>query len=588
LRIEVLDEIPEDPELRRSWNDLALKMERPEVFYTYDWAIAVQRAYRGSLATLVFLAYEGGALVGLVALASRKGACHEVAFLAGSTADYCDFLSDRERRSEFVAAVLDLLKQRNVAKIVLANLPADSCSVAAIPRCASGSRYYLHSRLGYLCARVLLPPGAERVALKRSIVAKRRLRRNMRDLEKLGRVSVPHDKSWNRIEPVLQSFARAHVARFLETGRISNLIRAERRAFLYELARELSRSGWITLSRLMVGDAASAWNYGFEFAGSWFWYQPTVNSSYEAFSPGYCLLSKIVELACDQPDTDVVDLGLGAEGYKERFATANRRTLYCELNGSLSKHLLVVMRQAAAAAAKTSPRVEGWIRAGLSRVSRLRARLREAGVWSGLVWMVRRARRSLFAFEEVHFFEWDRGDHVREGSSATLRPLDSELLGEAAIACAGDPATLEYLLRSSAMHRTGQARGFVLLTAGIPTHFCWVKDFEGFQMAELERTLHATSKDAVMIFDCYTPPSARGHGFFAEAIGALAARLHSEGKTPWVFGAATNHASLQGIKKAGFTYKYSLWRKRILFVREGKRLISFPEPENAARSVPVP
>lgn len=589
MRIEVLDEIPEDPELRRRWNALAQRMERPEVFYTYDWAIAVQRAYRDSLAPLVFLAYEGDLLVGAAALAGKKTGNREVVFLAGSTADYCDFLSDPGQRSDFVEAVLCELKRRKARKVVFANLPADSCSLAAISRGASHSRYYLHSRLAYLCARVVLQSGEERAALKQSVVTKKKLRRYLGELAKLGPVSIPHDKRWELIEPILQSFISAHVARFLETGRISNLIRAERRTFLYELARELSRSGWITVSRLLVGENAAAWNYGFEFGGSWFWYQPTVNSRYEDFSPGYCLLSKIVEAACDRPDLDVVDLGLGAEGYKERFATANRRTLYCELNGSLPNHLRTVARQCAAEVAKASPRIEKWSRGLLARIARLRARLRDPGVWGLLAWSVRRIWASLFAFDEVLFFEGDVEDQGAENSGTTLGPLNSDLLGASALAYADDAATLEYLVRSSPRLRTGQARGFALPTAGqTPVHFCWAKDFEGFEMAELGRTLHAPAKDAVMIFDCYTPPSARGHGFFATAISALANQLRSEGKAPWIFAAATNLASLQGIEKAGFTYKFSLWRKRILFIYEGKGSVFSPKIENAARSVPVP
>ena len=69
-------------------------------------------------------------------------------------------------------------------------------------------------------------------------------------------------------------------------------------------------------------------------------------------------------------------------------------------------------------------------------------------------------------------------------------------------------------------------------------------------MPELERTLRAPCADAVMIFDCFTPASVRGHGFFSRAIAALAYLLNSEGKAPWMFGAATNQASLREIEKS--------------------------------------
>ena len=353
MRIEVREEIPEDSELRRAWNDLAMRMERPEVFYTYEWAIAVQRAYGQTLRPLLFLGYEGEFLVGLVALV-RETSESRLSFLMANTGDYCDFISEPGRRREFVEAVFSELTSRNIERIVFTNLPRDSSSVVAITGAASSRKFHLHSRQAYLCARVVPGSVEERAALKQVVGSKKRLRRNTRELEKLGKVRIQHDTQWGQIEPVLQTFTRAHIARFLATRRISNLIRPERRSFLSELARELSESGWVTVSRLLVGEVSAAWNYGFRFAGSWFWYQPTVNSSYGELSPGYCLLAKIVQQACDSPEINVVDLGLGAEDYKDRFATTNRETLYVVLNRSFSDHIRTRMRDAAAAAVKTS------------------------------------------------------------------------------------------------------------------------------------------------------------------------------------------------------------------------------------------
>ena len=590
MRIVVREEIQEDSELRRSWNELALRMERPEVFYTYEWAVAVQRAYASSLKPFVFLAYEDELLVGLVALAREKTGSRGVTFLTGKTADYCDFLSEPGRRQEIVEAVFSELTSRNIGKVVLPNLPADSSSVSAVSAAASSRQYHLHSRQGYLCARVVLGSAEERTALKQATGAKKKLRRYLRDLQKKGEVCIRHDTHWDQIEPILQSFNRAHVARFLMTGRISNLTRSERRSFLYELAQELSRAGWLTVTRLLVDEIAAAWNYGFQFSGSWFWYQPTVNSSYEDLSPGYCLLAKIVESACDRPDIDVVDLGLGAEDYKYRFATVDRQTLYFVLNKSISDHLRIVVRDGAAAVAKASPGIESFLRNIISYIAKLKARLREIG-FSGLVtWFSRRIWSSLFAFDEVLFFDWPAGKKNPMGPCGlTLRPFDSDLLGAAAISYVDDPATLDYLLRSAQRLRSEGDRGFVLLNAeGMPVHFCWVKDFEGFRMAELERTLRAPCAAAVMIFDCFTPASVRGRGFFARATAALADQLHSEGKAPWIFGAVTNQASLRGIEKSGFAHKFTLGRTRVLFFPKTKDSIPSPNPAKIASSVPAP
>jgi CelD/BcsL family acetyltransferase involved in cellulose biosynthesis len=589
LRIVVREGIPEDPELRRAWNELARAMERPEVFYTYQWAIAVQRSYGDTLKPLLLLGYECESLVGLVTFARGKGAT-SVAFLTATTADYCDFISEPGRRREFVDAIFAELKERKIGHVVLANLPADSSSVAAISAAASSRGFYVHSRPAYLCAQVVPGSEEERAELKQAVAGKKRLRRNIRELEKLGPVSVRHETKWDEIEPILVAFNRAHIARFLATGRISNQVRSERRAFLYELARELSGPGWVTVSRLLVGEDSVAWNYGFRFAGSWFWYQPTVNSMYEDLSPGYCLLARIVQQACEGPEIDVIDLGLGAEDYKERFATASRQTLHVVLNGSIADHLREAGREKAAAIAKASPKVESGIRLVLVSAGKMRARLREAG-FAGLVrWMCGRTWSSLFGYDEVLFFDWSASDENPKGSGGlTLRRLDADILGAAAIRYEGDPATLDYLMRSAKRIRSEADGGFALVTdEGTPVHFCWVKDFEGFEMAELGRRLKAPGADMVMIFDCFTPVSARGHGFFADAITAMAHRLRSEGKAPWIFGAATNQASLSGIKKSGFRQRFSLGRKRVLFSVREKDSIPSPDLASVSGSIPAP
>ena len=96
LRIVLLREIPDDPGLRRQWNEVALQVERPQVFYTCEWALAVQSAYQASLKPWLLLGYEGDDLVGVASLAT-DAAEQNISFLAAATADYCEFLTPRCR-----------------------------------------------------------------------------------------------------------------------------------------------------------------------------------------------------------------------------------------------------------------------------------------------------------------------------------------------------------------------------------------------------------------------------------------------------------------------------------------------------------
>jgi CelD/BcsL family acetyltransferase involved in cellulose biosynthesis len=377
LRIVSHRSIPEDSSLHRRWNELALQVERPEVFYACEWALAMQAAYGALLTPLLFLGYDGDDLVGVASLATDAAGAN-MSFLSATTADYCEFLSPLGRRPEFVDGVFaELVKLKPKPKFLqLANLPADSATPDALRQASAKHGFHIYTRPAYLCAQVDLGSGEKRQELKASLASKKKLRRYLREMEGEGPVTFVHLQSLAEIQPALPRFADAHVARFGETGRTSSLATSERRRFLEELARRFSDSGVVTLSVLKVNDQLVAWNYGFQFHGSWFWYQPTFDSRWEEQSPGYCLLARIVMDACDQEDMNRVDLGLGAEGYKERFENSTRQTLYVTATKSWRRHLREMARYRAASWLSRSPRVESVVRGVLSRIGVVRGNQR--------------------------------------------------------------------------------------------------------------------------------------------------------------------------------------------------------------------
>lgn len=386
LRIVAHNRIPEDAEFCRQWNAVALATGRPEIFYTAEWAMAMQSAYPHSLKPLLFLAYEADGLIGVASLASDLSGKH-ISFLAANTADYCDFLTPPEHRERFLDLLFNEIAALQPRRITLANLPADSPTAAILARVGSktalGTKtesgkkaqtgnnhpFFVFQRPAYACAQVELGEGKSeaRRKLKSSVSRKQMFQRKLRGLERAGAVTMEHLRSWDAIQPALEPFADTHAARFRLAGRVSSLAASERRHFLEELAKRFGNSGAVTLSILKLNDRPIAWNYGFRFSGSWFWYQPTFASDMEEHSPGYCLLAKIIMEACDVPDLCRVDLGLGDEGYKLRFATGFRNTLHLSMTASPSLHLREMARYRAAAALKRSPKIEAAIRRLLGR-----------------------------------------------------------------------------------------------------------------------------------------------------------------------------------------------------------------------------
>jgi hypothetical protein len=423
-------------------------------------------------------------------------------------------------------------------------------------------------RPAYFCAQVNLGTGEARSRLKTSVLRKSAFRRVVAKLNKEGALELRNARSWSEIEPILPAFFAAHVARFLATGRISNIASSERRLFLTELARSLARSGWMSITQLFVGPRVIASNFGFQFGGSWFWYQPTFDTSYEPLSPGYCLLAKMVDEACENPELQRVDLGLGAEGYKERFANQTRATLHGTITTSNLEHARIATRYRLVRAVARAPKVESFVRSARARIAAA------AAVDSGLGLLTRsltRLRERISSRDEVVFYEWPKDDTRRSlnvSNDFRLVPLDLTVLATAAMHFAGESQTCVYLLRCAQRLRGNHARGFVLLdSTGVPVHFSWVQPFEGFAMAELKVRLESESSSADLIFDCWTPIAYRGRGYYAQAISSLARALTHEGRNPWIFSAATNFASLRGIEQAGFQPRYSLVRRRAIGIQ---------------------
>lgn len=365
MRLVLHQQIPDDKILADQWNQLVQQMECPEVFYTYEWSLAVSRAYQDSITPVLMLAYEQDSLVGVAALAADKTRS-KTFFLAGTTADYCDFVSSPQSRQELTDFFLAEWQMLGLPLLVLSNLPADSATVRALAPSTDFRNYNLFSHPASQCAQVSLQTMEQRESVCRSVRNKRE-RRYLKSLAAKVPVVLDDLRSWDQIARVLPLFTKAHVARFSAIGQISNLDSPQRVTFLSELAKLLSPHGWITLSQLRAGEHPMAWQYAFRFARHFSFYQTSFESRFREYSPGFGLMLRLIEEACDSRETDFVDLGLGGEDYKKRLATGTRETLQVTLARSTVAYLKVAALYHAAAAIKTSPRLEHYVRRALGR-----------------------------------------------------------------------------------------------------------------------------------------------------------------------------------------------------------------------------
>lgn len=565
LRLTLLREIPDDANLRKQWNALVMQLDQPQIFYTWEWAFAVQKAYASSLTPLLFLAYdEQRALRGIVALATDASG-KRGSFLSATTGDYCDFLSSPEDKPALLSEVLAELQQQGIYDVVLTNLPADSDTVTALRRAAQRNHFGCFIRLAYECTQVRFSRLERGTDGKPMAPGQKRIRRFAKAMAGEGKVEFDHLRSW-AVEPLLSQFTKAHIIRFLEIGRVSNLADTRRRTFLAELSRLLSTSGWVVLSRMRVGERVFAWHYGFQFNDNWFWYQPTFDSTVEKHWPGFCLLTQVIQDAIENPALTQLDLGLGSEAYKAKFANATRRTLYITLHRSLPKHWQEIVHYRVAQVLKKRPQVERSVRSLLERYKALWRRAQESGWLQTGIWTCRRVLKAIAARDEVRFYEFFQlGAEAQLRPETSLAPIDMDLLARAAMQHS-DEETHAYLVRCARRLKSDSScAGFALIdSTGKSGHFTWARPFEDFHFSELQGSVPPPSPGAMILFDSWTPASQRGHGFYARTLAAVVERLRQEGKRVWGFSASTNASSIRGLEKAGWRPSFSVCRYHFL------------------------
>jgi CelD/BcsL family acetyltransferase involved in cellulose biosynthesis len=558
IRITVLKEIPEDLTLARDWNRLVAQMEHPEVFFTYQWALAVGRAFQATLSPLLFLMYQGNELCGVAALAVDGETGATASFLTEATADYCDVVSTPQTRGEVLACLLREASKLGLRRLCLSYLPSDSFTWKELPAVSRAERFHLARRLGAECGLVEFGTEEQREQVRQAVTHKKRLKK----LSKRGPIQITHLVNLGEIDDCLSQIASSQVTRFLATGRISPLVRFERRIFLKELAALLSAQGWLKLSRLEVNDQPVAWNYGFRFGDSWVWYLPSFKLDYEDCSPGSCLLRLLVAEGCADPSLRELDLGRGDESYKAHFATTVRKTYDVELSRSLSRHSLAVARNLMKTGAARLPRAVARLKPLRKLTSSLARRLHSEGLTATIAYTAKRVARLGVSQDEILFFEASAPDRPAP-SNMCLDRVTWENLADAAMANDDETDTPQYLLGAAARLKDGKTSGSVLHVPGNQAvHFLFVANADGFHVAEIDHTITGYESQDMMIFDCWTPTRFRGRGYYPLAIRWAAAELMENQRRVWIFCAATNSPSIHGILKAGFVYRYSLVCRR--------------------------
>ena len=150
--------------------------------------------------------------------------------------------------------------------------------------------------------------------------AKKSLVRHQRYFERDGMLRIDHLRTARTIVPLLTEFFEQHEQRWAQSDSPSLFVDPKQRVFYRRLAETADAVSWLRFTVVRWNDRPVAFHFGFSHRDCYLWYKPSFDISHARHSPGEVLIRQLL-LAAAKEGVRLFDFGLGAEAFKQRFAT---------------------------------------------------------------------------------------------------------------------------------------------------------------------------------------------------------------------------------------------------------------------------
>lgn len=364
-RAEIVSSAVELEALAPKWR--ALAKARGNAFLTPEWFFAWLRHY-GDLAgaAVVVVRRSDGRVRGIVPLVEdRSGPVRSVRFCGANLGDHFHPLARAEDEPRVASEATQLLASRGPRwkTLVLDHVSADARWWREIVRSAPlslASAAYRSDSLPFIDLRGRT---WDDYLASRSRNMRSQIRRKTRTLEREHGAVFRRTGGSAELGRDLDALFSLHDARWESLGG-STLSTERSRAFHRDFAAAALDRGWLRLWFLEVGrEPIAAW-YGWRLGGRYSYYQAGFSPRWGRFSVGFVLLAHTMRSALDE-GAEEYDLLRGAEAYKARFATEERRVHTVVVTGARDPARLVVGGEAMLwrAQRRLPERALRWLRA---------------------------------------------------------------------------------------------------------------------------------------------------------------------------------------------------------------------------------
>jgi CelD/BcsL family acetyltransferase involved in cellulose biosynthesis len=327
LRCELITEFEQLEQLSSDWERLWKSDPAGEIFQTYAWAHAWWRAYGSQYALHCLAVYEHDTIIGILPLVRYHD---DLRFLGAPQADYTDILCEEARALEVVTAAFSALQASDQWKeCKLEHLPSHSRIARYWCNTPHGLRRYSRLVFGYYCQTIMV--GRESPDLLSKIAQKKKMRRHVNQLARLGEVKFRFIDTKVEAREHLAHFFRFHARRRILVGEASRCHLLTFQRLLEGLVDELDPQNELRFGAVEVNGSPVAYHFGFDNGGKFTLYQQTFDVNAWDYHPGNVLLHHMLLYAGERGAREF-DFTIGVEPYKTRYTNCVKRnlTLYLE------------------------------------------------------------------------------------------------------------------------------------------------------------------------------------------------------------------------------------------------------------------
>ncbi len=330
----IIQSMPDFLNLKTDWNSLLSQSASRVPFLRHEYLSSWWETLgggewsRGELAILL-RKNEENVLDGIAPFFITD---HQVMFLGSfEISDYLDLISAPENLDTFIKQITLELSSPDFPdwkNLVLYNLLENSPTIPLLVKAASAAGWRTQQEILQPAPYIPLPPTWDDYLAGLGDRYRHEIERKLRNAETYF---LPVDWYMVTDEQALDIEMDQFLGLMANNPDKAAFLTPEMVIQMKTSARQAFREGWLQLAFLVIGDIKAAGYLNFDFDGKIWIYNSGINSMFENISPGWVLLSKIIQWSIEQGKSEV-DLMRGSEAYKYNFGGIDRQVLRLEIS----------------------------------------------------------------------------------------------------------------------------------------------------------------------------------------------------------------------------------------------------------------